>query len=220
HRAAIRTEDTNPAESMGRWHKVRSLLADAAVSPETTSLRLQACRGTLSTFWRVGGSEVDSVFAEGKALAEQAGDLRLLAFLFNLYGNAKGAAGDLRAYHEYALEALRVAEGTGDPILQAEVATDVHPFCWTGRLREALGLSETAIALGPEDLTIGRDLVGISAYLNGLAWHGATLAEIGRLDEAASCLDGASQHLAEQPGFLIWMQAFAVLREYRAGDGS
>jgi hypothetical protein len=32
----------------------------------------------------------------------------LLAILFNLYGNAKGTAGDLRAYHEHASEALRL----------------------------------------------------------------------------------------------------------------
>src|SRR5262249_46801268 len=76
HRAAIRTEDSNPTESMGRWQKVRSLLAEADVSSETTTLRLQACRGILGSHWRVGGSEADSVFAEGKALAEQAGDLR------------------------------------------------------------------------------------------------------------------------------------------------
>ena len=46
----LRTEDTDPAESLRRWHKVRALLADAAVSPETTSLRIQACRGILSAY--------------------------------------------------------------------------------------------------------------------------------------------------------------------------
>src|SRR5262249_10553034 len=111
-RAARRTEETDPSESLRRWHKVRAGLPEAAASPETTSLRIQACRGILSASWRVGDAEVDSVFDEGKALAEQAGDLRLLAILFNLYGNAKGAAGDLRAYYEHASEALRVAERT------------------------------------------------------------------------------------------------------------
>jgi hypothetical protein len=110
-RAALRTEETDPAESLRRWHKVRALLADAAVSPETTSLRMHACRGILSAYVRVGGSEVDSVFAEGKALAEQAGDLRSLAILFDLYGNAKGTAGDLRAYYEHASEALHWQNG-------------------------------------------------------------------------------------------------------------
>jgi hypothetical protein len=81
HRAALRTEDTNPAASIGRWHRVRSLLAEAVASSETTTLRMQACRGILSAYLRVGGADVDveSLFAEGKALVEQAGDLRLLA---------------------------------------------------------------------------------------------------------------------------------------------
>ena len=132
---------------------MRALLADAAVSPETTSLRLQACRGILSVYWRVGGAEVDSVFAEGKALAEQAGDLRLLAILFNLYGNAKGTAGDLRAYHEHALEALRLAERTGDPVIQAVIASDAPPLLLDGapaRGRAAHRKGHRTWAGGPE----------------------------------------------------------------------
>jgi tetratricopeptide (TPR) repeat protein len=179
---------------------------------------MQACRGILSAFWRVGGSEVDSVFAEGKALAEQAGDLRLLAFLYNQYGNAKGAAGDLRAYHEHASEALRLAERTGDPVIQAVIACDAHPFCWTGRLQEAVRLTEKAIALGPEDLSLGRELMGFSAYLAGLTFRGMALVEMGRLEEAASDLDRASRHPAEQPSTFIWSQAWHVVRAYRAGD--
>jgi tetratricopeptide (TPR) repeat protein len=220
-RAARRTEETDPPESLRRWHKVRALLADDVVSEETTSLRMQACRGILSAYWRLGGAEVDSIFAEGKALAEQAGDLRLLAILFNLYGNAKGAPGDLRAYHEHASEALRLAERAGDTVIEAVIAADAaHPFCWTGRLREAVRLPEKAIALGPEDLSLGQELYGTGAYLLGLGWRGAALVEMGRLDDAASDLDRASQYPAEQPGMFIWAQAYHVVRAYRAGDAS
>jgi adenylate cyclase len=220
HRAALRTEETDPAESLRRWHKVRALLADAAVSPETTSLRLQACRGILNAYWRVGGSEVDSVFAEGKALAEQAGDLRLLAILFNLYGNAKGTAGDLRAYHEHAAEALRLADRTGDPVIQAVIASDAHPFYRTGRLQEAVRLTERAIPLGPDDLSLGQELMGNSAYLAGLTHRGAALVEMGRLEEATSDLDRASAHPAELRTSFIWAQAWRVVRAYRSGDVS
>jgi class 3 adenylate cyclase/tetratricopeptide (TPR) repeat protein len=219
HRRAARwTEDTDPSESLRRWHKVRALLADAAISPETTSLRMQACRGILSAYWRVGGSEVDSVFAEGKALAEQAGDLRLLAILFDLYGNAKGTAGDLRAYRKHTSEALRLAERTDDPVIQAVIASDPHPFCWTGRLREAVRLTEKAIALGPEDLSLGQELMGISAYLAGLMFRGMALVEMGRLEEATSDLDRASAHPAEHPSPFIWAGAWHVVRAYRSGD--
>src|SRR5262249_11261343 len=149
----------------------------------------EACRGILSAYLRVGGSEVDSVFAEAKALAEQADDLQSLAILFNLYGNAKGVPGDLRAYHEHASEALRLAERTGDPLIQAVIASDAHPFCWTGRLRETVRLTEKAIALGPEDLSVGHELMGMSAYLVGVMFRGAALVEMGRLEEAVSDLD-------------------------------
>src|SRR5262245_51305956 len=43
-RAALRTEETDPSESLRRWQKVRELLTEAAVSQETMSLRMQACR--------------------------------------------------------------------------------------------------------------------------------------------------------------------------------
>jgi adenylate cyclase len=219
HRRAARwTEETDPSESLRRSHKVRALLAGAVESPETIALRLEACRGILSAAWRVGGSEVDRVFAEGKTLAEQSGDLRSVAILFNLYGNAKGSAGDLRAYHEHASEALRVAERTGDPVLPAVIASDAHPFCFTGRLRDAIRLTEQAIALGREDLSLGRDLFGVSAYLLGLMFHGMALVEMGRLTEAAADLDRASEYPAEQPTPFIWAQAWHVVRAYRSGD--
>jgi tetratricopeptide (TPR) repeat protein len=98
------------------------------------------------------------------------------------------------------------------------IASDAHPFCWTGRLREVVLLTEKAIALGPEDLSLGRELMGFSTYLLGLAWRGIALVEMGRLEEAASGLDRASQHPAEQPSLLIWSQAWHVVRAYRAGD--
>jgi tetratricopeptide (TPR) repeat protein len=206
--------------ALRRWSKVRALLAGAAVSPETTSLRMQACRGILSAYWRVGGAhvDVDSVFAEGKALAEQAGDLQSLAILFDVYGNAKGAAGDLRAYHELASEALRIAERTGDSLIQAVIASDAHPFCWTGRLQETVRLTEKAIALGPGGLSRGRDMLGVGAYLLGLMFRGAALVEMGRLGDAATDLDRASQYAGETT--FIWSQAYHVVRAYRAWDAS
>ena len=221
HRRAARwTEDTNPSESIRRCHKVRALLAGVMESPETIALCIEACRGILSAAWRVGGSDVDVVFAEGKALAERSGDLRSVAILFNVYGNAKGSAGDLRAYHEHSMEALRVAESAGDPVLAAALASDAHAFCFTGCLRDAVRLTDQAIALGPEDLSLGRDVFGVSAFLLGSMFRGMALVEMGRLEEAAFDLDRASSHPDEQPTPFIWAQAWHVVRAYRCGDMS
>ena len=221
HRRAARwTEETDPSESIRRAYKVRALLAGSVESPERTALVIEACRGILSAAWRVGGSDVDAVFAEGKRLAEQGGDLRSMAILFNVYGNARGSAGDLRAYHAHASEALRVAAQTGDPVLGAELASDAHPFCWTGRLQEAVRLCDQAIALGPDDLSLGRDVFGVSAYLLGSMFRGMAFVELGRLDDAAADLDRASAYPAEQPTPYIWAQAWHVVRAYRCGDVS
>ena len=219
-RAACWTEETDPSESIRRSYKVRALLAGAEETAETIALYIEACRGILSAAWRVGGSDVDAVFAEGKRLAEQSGDQRSVAILFNVYGNARGSAGDLRAYHEHASQALRVAAATGDHVLAAELASDAHPFCWTGRLREAVALCEQAIALGPDDLSLGRDVFGVSAYLLGSMFRGMALVEMGRFEEAAADLNRASAHPAEQPTPFIWAQAWHVVRAYRSGDAS
>jgi hypothetical protein len=82
-----------------------------------------------------------------------------------------------------------LAERANDPVIQAAIASDAHPFCWTGRLQEAVRLTEKAIALGPEDLSLGQELMGNSAYLAGLTHRGAALVEMGRLEEASSDLE-------------------------------
>ena len=51
-------------------------------------------------------------------------------------------------------------------------------------------------------------------------FRGAALVEMGRLEEAASDLDRASQYPAEQPSAFIWSQTCHVVRAYRAGDAS
>src|SRR5262249_2150169 len=91
---------------------------------------------------------------------------------------------------------------------------------WTGQLQEAVRLTNKAITLGPEDLSLGQELFGASPYLMGLAFRGGTLVEMGRLDEAASDLDRASQHPAEQPSAFVYSQAYHVVRAYRSGDAS
>ena len=97
------------------------------------------------------------------------------------------------------MEALRLPEQTGDPVTEATIASDAHPFCWTGRLQETVLLTEKAIALGSEDLSLGRDLMGFSAYLLGLTFRGLAVVEMGRLEEATSDLDRASQHPDSSP---------------------
>ena len=118
------------------------------------------------------------------------------------------------------MQALGVAERAGDPVLLAALASDAHAFCFTGRLDDAVRLTGQAIALGAEDLNVGRDIFGVSAFLLGSMFRGMALVEMGRLEEAASELDCASSHPDEQPTPFIWAQAWHVVRAYRCGDRS
>jgi tetratricopeptide (TPR) repeat protein len=81
-------------------------------------------------------------------------------------------------------------------------------------------LAEKAILLGPNDLSLGRELMGFSAYLLGVMFRGGALVEMGRLEEAASDLDRASQYPVEQVSVFSWSQSTHAVRAYRAGDAA
>src|SRR5262249_799352 len=74
-------------------------------------------------------------------------------------------SGDLRSYHEHALEALRLAARTGDPVLEAVIAAGAQPSCWMGRVQEPGRVTEKASALGTQALSTGTGRFRITARL-------------------------------------------------------
>ncbi len=67
--------------------------------------------------------------------------------------------------------------------------------------------TEKAIALGPEDLSLGQDLFGIGAYLCGLVFRGTALVEMGRLDDIAPADDDPQRFHGPHPSGLRMMKA-------------
>ena len=159
-RAARWTQKSDLAEGLLHWEAVRHAACALAESPEIVALGVAAYRKILEIGWRRGATEAEAerVLAEGRALAERAGDLRSLAILVGNYGVLLGMAGGTDDYVEKSFEALRIAEKSGDRDVQCAVSAFVLlSHCLSGRIREGLALCESGLAglfagrkVGPE----------------------------------------------------------------------
>jgi len=187
-RAARWVGSTHLAEAFAHWRRVVRLLDGLPESADTVPLALEARAAVLSFGWVVGISadEAGKLFTESRALATRAGEPSALAILTAHYAGIKAAHGEIDEYVRLSWEAARIAERTGDAALRAAVWPPlVRSHLLSGRLREALTLSEQALSTMPGDAAFGT-LLGYSPYLNLLQLRANLLAYAGRWPEAAS----------------------------------
>ena len=154
-------------------------------------LALEARAAVLSYGWGLGISadEAANLFTEGRALAMRAGDPRALAILTAHYAGIKAAHREIDEYVRLSWEAARIADRTGDAALRAAMwAPLVRSHLLSGRLREALALSDQALSAMPDDPEFGTRL-GYSPYLNVVQLRANLLGYAGRWPEAASAFE-------------------------------
>jgi class 3 adenylate cyclase/tetratricopeptide (TPR) repeat protein len=194
---------SDPAAAAGHWRKVRTLVETGLPeSAETMTLGLAARIWTLRLAWRLGCTEEEAaaIFAEGKALAERAEDLRSLAMLTVAYAAIRGLTGHVEDWAELGSEALRLAERTGDRGLQLAVRPPpTYALFVLGRLREALATIERGLELAAGDARLGADTLFVSPYAWSIMTRSFLLAYLGRLKDAVNGLDTAMQ-LARDEG--------------------
>ena len=192
HRRAARwLGATHLAEAYAHSRSVVSLLEGLPESAETVPLALEARAAVFSFGWVVGISadEAARLFTEGRALAERAGDPGALAILTAHYAGIKAAHREIDEYVRLSWEAARIAERTGDAALRAAMWPPLaRSHLLSGRLREALALTEQALAVVPEDPAFGQ-LLGYSPYLNLLQLRANLLAYAGHWPEAAAAFE-------------------------------
>ena len=193
---------SDPAAAAGHWRKVRTLVVTGLPeSAETMTLGLVARIWTLRLAWRLGCTEGEAaaIFAEGKALAERAGDLRSLAMLTVAYAAIRGLTGHVEDWAELGSEALRLAERTGDRGLQLAVRPPpTYALFVLGRLREALATIERGLELAAGDSRLGADTLFVSPYAWSIMTRSFLLAYLGRLKDAVNGLDTAMQLARDQ----------------------
>ncbi len=192
---------SDPGAAAGHWRKVRTLVEGLPESAEAVTLGLTARIWTLRLAWRVGGTEEEAaaIFAEGKAMAERADDLRSLAMLTVAYAAIRGLTGHVEDWADLGSEALRLAERTGDRGLQLAVRPPpTYALFMLGRLREALTTIERGLELAAGDARLGADTLFVSPYAWSVMTRGFLLAYLGRLPEACEGLDSAMQLARDQ----------------------
>jgi class 3 adenylate cyclase len=216
-RAAEWTGVSDAAESLRLWRKSRALLAPLHASESAAALRLTACHRILNLGWRLGlpKEDADALFAEGRALAGQSGDMRSLSLLLNAYAAVRGTSGDVDTYLSCMTEAVRLADETGDAGLRLgqEVGLAYASFL-AGRLREAAAITDALLQHPPpEDVSLGSAVTGFSPYIWFVWYRGFLLAIMGHpaqgRHETERALGLARDHremelLGFIPGFFAW----------------
>jgi len=201
-RAAAWSGTTDPVESLRHWHKVRGLADALPESQEVTSLGLSARIASLNYGWRLGISpgEAERLFNEAEGIASTAGDIASRAILLSVYALIRGTGyGDLRECARLTLEAMALADESGDRALTVAVAVmrGYALFC-IGEHREAVAICDRAIALADGDPAVGVGILVGCPHAGCLAFRGLCLGNLGELDEARRALEQGRKFAREQ----------------------
>ncbi len=148
--------------------RVRDLVRDAAQA-DGDALMISACSQALMYAWRAGGSNAEwrTLFEEGCAAAERAGDLPGLVMLNSGFGAGVGFNhGNGPDFVHYTGEAVRIADRGDDRALRLASRTRLavaHLYC--GQLADAARVADEAIALAGGDPHCGAQFIGYSPLL-------------------------------------------------------
>jgi class 3 adenylate cyclase/tetratricopeptide (TPR) repeat protein len=196
---------SDPREGLRHWRRVRELAPGIEDENERDALLLQACIQLFTLGWRMGGSEAESaaVFAQGRALAERAGDRHALARLVGFYGLIRvQLAGSALDYVRYGEEGAAIAAECDDPALRAGMGTlPAFGHFYVGDGRAVLEWSARVLAVTGSDDKLGKEIAGYGPRAAMLFARARALIDLGRLSEAEAALYEAAR-VAEESGEL------------------
>ena len=177
----------NLGEALRHWRRVGELLA-AMHDGESVDLRLAACRLLLALTYLgvLRQDEADTLFALGKALAEERGDLRSLALLTWGYSDGRRIRGHVREHLERLSEVARLVKEIAEDEIEYALQFDlVLTHRLVGDLRGAETLARALLARPrPTERYGERYLVGVSPLARTIVNLGGVLIHRGRLEEA------------------------------------
>jgi len=200
-RAAQRAVATHPGEATRHWMKVRALLNRVPESRESAPLRILCRTQILNLGWHLGlaDEELETIFSEGKALAERSGDLTALGGLYRAYALSTLIAGSIDESAKWFEEAVRLAVQTEDLAMKAALQTSlILAHVWAGRLDQALSSVNGLMQQTSADLRLGSEILGYSPYIWASFMEGTLQTRMGHLNEGERAftlaLDLARKH--------------------------
>jgi tetratricopeptide (TPR) repeat protein len=188
--------------SLRHWERVRELVSELPPAPEVLSRGARACIRIMNLGWQLGISEEEATerFEDGKALAQRAGDIGLLARVNSAYGVMRGLnLGFVDESIARAREAMRLADEVEDPALQSSMRMRLGVALFlAGRHGEASEICERTLMDIPSD----DSFTGITPRPALLTIRGLALGLMGReLDQSRACLE-LSVRLSSDRGYL------------------
>jgi tetratricopeptide (TPR) repeat protein len=191
-RAAGWLGSTDSAQAIEHWRKVRALLLALSNSLEADRLRVLACAKIAWLGWREGlpMAEVMPFIEEARLIAagEDARILRLLLFLEGRMLQANGGSVDRYiALVQKAIASIEPGAAEGSKVLLNTALCQAYG--WAGMLPMALATSDAALAEIESLDEFEEAFVGYSLKQWALVMRGRLLTRLGKLDEAAECLE-------------------------------
>jgi len=131
------------------------------------------------------------IFEEGRAAAERAGDLPILAMTHAVYGAVCGNNQAMPLEHvRYSKEAVRIADQTGDAALRVGTRGSlIYGYMYSGQLAELERVTDEIIALAAGDPHLGTNVIGFSPLMGAL---GVRPLAVGSLRDPATALRESS----------------------------
>jgi adenylate cyclase len=222
-RAAEWVEHTDVSAATRHWQRVRALRRDIPEDPEATSHGIEACRQILQFAWRfgMGPEEAQSLYQEGRAHAEAAGDRIAAVRLSMSYGRARCGAGDVAVYVDLMVENQRTAAEIGDVYLQAGAdGLYVDAVAFGAQFPETLRACEEGLLRCPRDIPTEKWGSSFHPYTLLHFFRGWSLCWMGRASEGLEMFARTRRFSEEDgtPEFLGYNHFYCGEAYFHAND--
>ena len=222
-RAATWAGTSDPAVAVRHWRRVRELVDALPETPETAGLGIGARTSILLFGWRLGilPEEAESLYTEGKQLAERAGDRASLALLTATYAGTMGLSGGMQKALTLMTEADEALEELGIPALRVAVLQyRISALFVCGRAPEGVPLADLALELTGADPTLGAGVAVASPHAFFHVMKSIMVSTLGHLREGHQLAERAIEVAREQGDLETegWGQMAHALAAYYAGE--
>ncbi|HVO25753.1 MAG TPA: hypothetical protein VMW56_19210, partial [Candidatus Margulisiibacteriota bacterium] len=209
--------------SFEHFARVRVLTTSLLDEAEGREHGLRARIMLLQASWRVGlsGEELDPLAAEARHIAARQGDARSRLDIESALMPAYWLTGQLAEAAEIGAEAVRLADEVGDVDFRALVRADLgHIYISSGRLDDALRVSDEGLEIGGDDPNLGLDRMGFSTQVWARSRRAWAQVEMGRLAPGVADLEAALRRLRDlgQWEFASLTLLFRVFADEYAGN--